>query len=1065
MLQIADVTIQTKEFKAKFRKYLRQAGKTQEGVAFQLGMSGNRFSERLNSVTSWGFFNPKEVASIICFLDKYNAFFTQAEKYELLCTAYPPPEGISSRDWFNKWCSSLDNNTGNTNSSSNAEMDLPSGDVSEANLLHSLPNAVTTDKFLGKNKELLDAYALLSKSGQNSSCRLLTIMGFGGVGKTRFSLELVSQLQKGGIFRDGICFVPLAELEAGECLKLPAVIAKTLNLKQTVHHANSQSTILGNPDAELTLAENVVATTGLLMNYLRNKHMLLVLDNLEQLLCNESTGLVATLLANCPHLKILVTSREALRVRGERVIKLTGLEVPDETELDATTIASYPAVALFMSRAEEVLGGFTLTEENNALMVATICRKLSGLPLAIELAASRVSYLGIEGLVNLLRHATVDYPTSEIMPNGNTSFLRFLASRAGTLRLLPQRHQSLKVALDWSFDLLSSNEKDLLIQLAVFSQSFTLDAATAICNVTENESGASWLYDEAGTTEEIIFSLMDKSLLQVENRRVTSNDGAALITNRYCLLEVVRHYARGKFLELEYTAQIQAHNERGAIVGTQGKLTVRKDIAERHANYYLDFVKRAEVRLTSKEQNRAAGEVLADYTNILNALSWFWNNERLEEACQLAAALTQFWYTSPAYSHEGSQWLMRLVERVRASDTTDRAMGDSSNDNSKASNNALRVVTDYPAISEFTRARLYHQAARLSNTRDNSEQNRSELEALLHQSLRLLKALKQEAVAANNQATLLEIERELGRVYNNLGNIYYYRANYEQATVYYTESLELARVTGDTYGSIGTLTNFAFIRYLESDFGEAKELYRKLAEYNREQGDTVAQASSVKLAGLAAMKDLEFGEALELFHESLALISKPGRGNIHVTNSGFTLDILMYQGLTHQMRYQSFEGGEADFSLAATYYRNGLALAGEISITRYVPFYALYTLRLVLAYIKQNESKGGSMVASGRVNSLVAEVFRELETVIRLKPELVTTEFDSQDKKIYEEVKLALALSLVVTGEVVMSASTDTRELTNQPGIDPVIAQEFILANRAVELLGMFLGSWPDVAA
>ncbi|MGH3089862.1 MAG: helix-turn-helix transcriptional regulator [Rubrobacteraceae bacterium] len=397
---------------------------------------------------------------------------------------------------------------------------------------------------------------------------MLTLSRPGGVGKTRLGTRVASELADD--FADGTCFVSLASVaESG--LVIPTA-ARALGLRE-----------IGERSLRDRLGE-----------YLRDRRLLLFLDNFEQVA--EAASEVAELLVACPNLKVLATSREALRLAGERVYPVPPLALPDVGgPLEgADALSRYESVALFVARAAE--HDFRLTDEN-AADVAGICARLDGLPLAIELAAARARILSPRALLARLG----------------------LELLTGGTRDLPMRQRTLRDAIQWSHDLLDEGERRLFRRLSAFVGGFTLHAAETVC-------------DEAGSSPMEVLngmeSLAGKSLL----RRVGEDDGEP----RYSMLETIREYA------LE---QLSGSGE-GA--------SVRRV----HADYYLKLAERAEPELTGPRKPAWLSRLETEYGNLRAALSWFLGREdagQVESGLRLATALGPFWDTCSL--SEGRRWL------------------------------------------------------------------------------------------------------------------------------------------------------------------------------------------------------------------------------------------------------------------------------------------------------------------------------------------------------------------------------------------------------------------------
>src|SRR5713226_65347 len=317
---------------------------------------------------------------------------------------------------------------------------------------HNLPVQLTS--LIGREQDAASAVALLRKQ----EVRLLTMSGTAGIGKTRLALQVAADLLED--FADGVYFVSLAPISDPNLVL--ATMAQTLGLK-----------VSGNE----TVAERLSA-------FLQKKHLLLVLDNFEQVMAAASHLL--ELLAACPQLKLLVTSREILHLRAEQQFSVPPLALPDLTHLpDSDTLAQYSAVKLFIQRAQAVKHDFQVAPANAAI-IAEICTRLDGLPLALELAAARIKLLSPRALLTRLDR-------------------RFQVLTGGA-RDLPERQRTLRATIEWSYDLLSAQEQRLFRRLAIFVGGCTLEAVEAVCRARDNAET---------NVFEAVTSLMDKSFVQL----------------------------------------------------------------------------------------------------------------------------------------------------------------------------------------------------------------------------------------------------------------------------------------------------------------------------------------------------------------------------------------------------------------------------------------------------------------------------------------------------------------------------------------------------------------------
>ncbi len=441
---------------------------------------------------------------------------------------------------------------------------------------NNLPIQLTS--FIGREREMKEIKGLLR------STRLLTLTGSGGCGKTRLAVQMAVDVLEA--FRDGVWFVDLVRLS--DPTIVPQAVASALGVREVPGRA-----LLA------TLAE-----------YLRDRHVLLVLDNCEHLVI-ACAQLADALLRSCPHLRILATSREAVGVEGELTFRVPSLSVPDLQRLPPLEqLIHHEAVRLFTERARWSLPTFAVTSQN-AGAVAQVCVQLDGMPLALEMAAARVKVLTVEQIATRLDD-------------------RFRLLRAGSRTALP-RHQTLRAAMDWSHDLLSERERVLFRRLSVFAGGFTLEAAEAIC------AG-----DGIGKNEvlEVLTQLVDKSLVGVEGE-----NGKV----RYRLLETVRQYGHDKLHESE---------ESGRVLG-------------RYRDFFLAFVERAEPELRGPEQEVWLHRLEVDYPNLRVALELSLEQEA-EAGLRLASALWRFWEVRGRLS-EGRGWLEEVLKRNGATSPAFRA--------------------------------------------------------------------------------------------------------------------------------------------------------------------------------------------------------------------------------------------------------------------------------------------------------------------------------------------------------------------------------------------------------
>jgi predicted ATPase/class 3 adenylate cyclase len=426
--------------------------------------------------------------------------------------------------------------------------------------------------FVGREREVAEIAALLEGS------RVLTLTGPGGTGKTRLALRVGGDLRDG--FHDGVFFVAL------EPLRDPGLF------HSTVAHALGVAEQADRPLRD-TLAD-----------HLRERDLLLVLDNFEQLM--GAATMVAELLAGAPRLRVIVTSREPLRIAGEQEYPVPPMGLPDARALpDLARLSQFEAVALFIARARAVRPDFAVTNEN-APAVAEIAARLEGLPLAIELAAARIKLLGPDAILARL---------------GNR--LDLLSSGAVDLS---DRQRTLRGAIAWSFELLDEPERRLFSRLSIFAGGADLDAIEEVAGAAIAGEGL------GGDAFDLLSELVDKSLV----RPTEQPEGAG--EPRFGMLETIREYA----------------GERLAESGERDELT------SRHAQHYLALAERAEPELTGNEQIAWLDRLDREIDNVRAALRWSIEQDEGNVGMALAGALWRYWHQR-SHLAEGRDWLERLL--------------------------------------------------------------------------------------------------------------------------------------------------------------------------------------------------------------------------------------------------------------------------------------------------------------------------------------------------------------------------------------------------------------------
>ncbi len=447
--------------------------------------------------------------------------------------------------------------------------------------------------YIGKTARLtlerLNEVAKILEKAGDALQGSMYLIGTAGIGKTRLAIQVATDLLED--FDDGAYFVPLAPISDKDLV--PSTIARSFGLKESSNRS---------------MVEHLKV-------YLSNKCLLLVLDNFEHVV--TAAPLLVELLTACPKLKLLVTSREVLHLHVEEQFSVPPLALPDLKHLeDIESPAQFAAVELFNLRAQAVLPGFRMTAAN-ANTIATICTRLDGLPLAIELAAARIKLLSPQALLARLEHRLY------VLTQGPQD--------------VPERQQALRNTIQWSYDLLDAQEQRLFRQLSVFAGGCTLEAVEAVCQASGNETM---------NVLEGVASLIDKSLLYTTRQEDEEP--------RLGMLETIREYG----LEC---------------LETCGEMEV---IRYAHASYYLRLVEAAEPQLVGAEQGQWSDRLEQELENIRATMRWFLEREDVGEGIEIPFflnALSAFW-TERGYLSEARQWFERLLTTSAGAVTLRRAV-------------------------------------------------------------------------------------------------------------------------------------------------------------------------------------------------------------------------------------------------------------------------------------------------------------------------------------------------------------------------------------------------------
>jgi len=674
---------------------------------------------------------------------------------------------------------------------------------------NNLPVQLTS--FIGRGEQIEQIKNILKQT------HLATITGTGGSGKTRLALQVSAEIIDE--FENGVWYAELASLN--DPLLLPQLIAQTLGLKEEPMRSMEET----------------------LCDYLRDRELLIILDNCEHMI-DAAARLAEILLVKSPKLRIIATSREALRCSGEMTHRVLSLDTPDpRKKISIEQLSQYDSVSLFLERASAVNSNFKITKENS-LALAGICSQLDGIPLAIELAAARVKVLSVEKINERLND-------------------RFKLLTGGKRTSLP-RQQTLKALIDWSYDLLSEKEKMLWGRLSIYSDGWTLESAEEICSDDKIET------DEI---MEIMYNLNEKSVVIFNEEK-----------DRYRMLETIRQYGEEKLKE-----------------------THEEEIFEnKHFEYFKNFVLKTEPKMFGAEMQKNMEKISQDYGNIETALNRTLKNNDIENGMEIAASLGNYWQIQGNF-FEGSSRLESLIESTKGIKTPvlgkvlntagifTRILGEYEKAENLI-NNSLEINREYGNDNEVSNSlnsmgnlnldkgenenaiNNFEESIKIYNETGNKKGLADSINDLARVFLNKGENEKAEKLFKESLAIMRGIGYKPGisTSITNLGVVALNKGDLENAGKLFEESLEIRKETGDKLGISKLLNNLGTISKSKKEFTKSREFYEKSLSIRREIGDKIGIAALLYNIGNLLIEEKEYKQSQDYFEECIILFRELG---------------------------------------------------------------------------------------------------------------------------------------------------------------------------------------------
>ena len=720
---------------------------------------------------------------------------------------------------------------------------------------NNLPTQLTS--FVGREKEILESMQMLKQS------RLITFTGSGGTGKSRLSLQVASSILEQ--FIDGVWFIELAPIS--EPALVPNTVANVLRLR----------------------IEDSRPLMDVVVDWLHDKGALLILDNCEHLI-DACAQFAITILRRCRDVRILASSREALGIAGEITYRVPSLPTPNEP-LNINQLETFDSVKLFIQRATLTLPTFQLTDDN-ASFVAQICSRLDGIPLAIELAAARVRALSVEQIAERLDD-------------------RFRLLTGGSRTALP-RQQTLRALIDWSYQLLSKDERLLFRRLAVFVGGWTLDAAELVCG--EERSSFDVL--------DLMTHLVDKSLINVEH-----SAGEA----RYHRLETIRQYAREKLFDTEEVVSLR----------------------DRHLAYFARLAKLAEQGLQGRAQKKWLARLEAEHDNLRAALEWSLKAQP-ETGLRIATALREFWDTH-GHLTEARKWLGTFIDATKdIPPTTLRvkalfaAMGFAARQTdiegwkahldeefalAKSLDDTWGIaqgLVSHGLIKEYfendieAAESFYRRALEYVHKLDDKLFLGQSLGPLAGCALKHYEYARAEEIFRESLSLFREVQntKEIAGAYGNIAEVALSRRDYDSARVSAEESLALYRELDDKHGVATALRTLSYASHNQGKTEQAQMAAEQGVTLFRQLGDRACMGMTLCALARHVLGQGDAGRAEEIIQEAVKVLHEVGEMSSEVGALDVAGRVALAQG---------------DLFKAQKYFRDGIAYYKDAKEVSQIP--------------------------------------------------------------------------------------------------------------------------------